>query len=272
MSKESKAVAKSEDKLPVALVANFEESAGVGFEEAGASAYAIPFLQILQSGSPQVKRSEGAFIPGAAEGMLLNTVTSRVYDVSAEGKPVRVVPVHFVQVYIEWKTRENGSGFVAEHPPTTPLATQTVKDAKNRDILPNGNQLVDTRKHYVLVVDEDGMPTPALITMASTQLKKSRRWMSQAANLKFPKRDGTGFFSPPLFAHSYLLTTVPESNDQGSWMGWGIALEGVVQDAGIFEAAKSFHAQVKAGAVKEATPGPTADAQTAAGDADKATF
>ena len=43
-------------------------SQGTGLEEATADDYAIPFLRILQSMSPQLKKSDGKFIAGAEEG------------------------------------------------------------------------------------------------------------------------------------------------------------------------------------------------------------
>ena len=51
------------------------EEAGSGFEEATSDSYAVPFLQVLQSGSPQCKKSDGKYIKGAEEGMIFNTVT-----------------------------------------------------------------------------------------------------------------------------------------------------------------------------------------------------
>lgn len=43
-------------------------SQGTGLEEAGVGDYAIPFLRVLQSMSPQLKKSDGQYIQGAEEG------------------------------------------------------------------------------------------------------------------------------------------------------------------------------------------------------------
>lgn len=223
----------------------FMEGAGSGFEEADASAYAIPFIQILQSGSPQCKKSDGAYIKGAEEGMFYNTVTQELYD---GDKGILVIPCHYSNRFIEWKTRESGGGFVAEHMPgTTP---QTAKDDKNRDVLPNGNTLVDTRNHYVLLVKEDGTVEPALITMSSTQLKKSRQWMSKMQGIKLKHPQTGAFVTAPMASRMYRLTTVPESNDKGSWFGFKTELEAVVQDRAQYQAALDFAAAVKSGAAK----------------------
>lgn len=232
-----------------ALASMFEEGSGQGFENADASAYAIPFIQILQSGSPQCKRSDGAYIKGAEEGMFLNTVTQEVTD---GAKGIRVIPCFYRRVFIEWKPRDSGGGFVAEHPATSPLVSQTVRTEKG-DQLPNGNFLVDTRSHYLLLVRDDGAYSPAVVTMTSTQVKKSRQWMSRMESIKF-KNAAQQLYTPPMFSHIYTLTTTAEQNDAGSWFGWRIGDAERLEDAGLFAAAKDFKRAIAAGEVKEQQP------------------
>lgn len=226
-----------------AMNAMFTADAGAGFEEADASAYAIPFLMILQSGSPQCKKSDGAYIKGAEEGMFFNSVTQEVFS-GEDG--IVVIPCHYSNRFIEWKPRESGGGFVAEHLPGEAPATE--KDDKNRDILPNGNILVDTRNHYVLLLDKEGNVSPALITMSSTQLKKSRQWMSKMQGIKI--KGPNGIQTAPMASRMYRLTTTPENNDKGSWFGFRIELEGIVQDPAVYKAAMEFRDAVKSGAAK----------------------
>lgn len=225
---------------------SMEEDSGSGFEEANASAYAIPFLQILQSGSPQCKKSDGAYIKGAEEGMLYNTVTQELYDGE---KGIEVIPAHYTQRFIEWKKRESGGGFVGEHQ----VAMETVKDDKGRDTLPNGNTLVDTRNHYVMIRNADGTLSPALITMSSTQLKKSRQWMSKMNGIKL-KTETRGFVTAPMFSHVYKVRTVPEQNDKGSWFGFAIDVVGKVEDISEYNEAKAFRDAIKSGAAKVQQP------------------
>jgi len=231
----------------VALANQFAEDAGAGFEEAGAAAYAIPFLQILQSGSPQCKKSDGAYIKGAEEGKFYNTVTKEIYD-GEEG--IIVIPCHFTQRFVEWQPRESGGGFVREILPTE--APPTTKDDKNRDVLPNGHTLVDTRNHYVLIKGADGSLSPALIAMSSTQMKKSKQWMSRMQGIKV--KGANGFQPAPMMSRSYKLTTVPESNDKGSWFGFNIELVGLVEDPAEYAEAVSFRNAVRSGAVKAQPP------------------
>lgn len=244
-------------------VADFSGDANAGFEKAGRDDLAIPFLTILQGLSPEVKRSEGAYIEGALEGMVLNTVSKEVIDTAKER--LVVIPCAYSRAFVEWRVREKGGGFVAEHPDTTPLQHQTTRDERGRDILPNGNQLNDTRTFYVLVVDEqNGTASPAVLTMTSTQIKKSKQWLMQQNMLKL--NNGSGSYTPPMYASRWEVDTVPESNEKGSWFGWKFTHDGYLAGPAdpLFVSAKAFYQSVTQGKVK-------ADLAKAEGDAPAST-
>lgn len=238
------------------------EEAGSGFEEATSDSYAIPFLQVLQSGSPQCKKSDGRYIEGAEEGMIFNTVTQELFDGE---KGLRIVPCHYAQRMVEWKPRDSGGGFVGEHLPTNPIVSTTYKDDKNRDVLPNGNNLVDTRNHYVLVLGEDGSITPALLAMSSTSIKTSRQWMSKMQGIKI--KGPNGFVTAPMHSREYLLTTSARSNDKGSWFVPDVKLDSILTDKSIYQAAQEFRDAIRAGKVRSSTGEETeADAESSSGD------
>lgn len=243
MAKAETAVAVQEE-TNTAMVAQSEDS-GSGFEETSAESFAIPFLSILQSGSPQCKKSDGAYIKGAEEGMLFNSVTGDMYG--EEG--VEVIPCHYSHRYIEWKLREAGGGFVGEYLPNDPIVGTTVRDDKGRNMLDNGNQLSDTRNHYVLVRTKNGL-TPAIMSLSSSQLKMSKKWMSMMQGQKIKDPTTCMFNVAPMFSSVYKVTTVPLSNDKGSWFGYDFALVGKVTDASEYAEAKAFNHAVKAGQTK----------------------
>lgn len=258
MAQAKNEVAELKQTTAVAIASMFEEDAGSGFEEADKSAYAIPFLNILQSGSPQVKKSEGAYIKGAEEGFLFNSVTQEIVD-GNDG--VIVVPCYYMRRFIQWGARDAGGGYKGEHLPTDPIINQA-KDVDGRLLLADqsgainpktSDILTDTRNHYVLVIHADGSYSPALISLSSTQIKKSRQWMSKMDGIKMKRADGS-MFTAPMFSHSYKLTTIPESNDKGSWFGWKVETNGPVTDVNIYQAAKAFRDAVGAGEVKVAQP------------------
>ena len=95
-----------------------------------------------------------------------------------------------------------------------------------------------------MVLDEHGLPNPALIVMKSTQLKKSRKWNSMMQSVKVEGKNG--LFTPPMFSQIYRLTIVSESNSKEK--------VGAVADAGIYGISKTFAASIKAGEVKAKPP------------------
>ena len=164
--------------------------------------------------------------------------------------------------YIEWAPRGQGSGApVHIYPATSDILSQTHKEpGDNKDYLDNGNYIENTANYYVMLISADGIPEPALITMKSTQLKKSRKWNSMMQSVKMSGKNG--LFTPPMYSQMYLLTTVAESNDKGKWFGWEIQRIGDVASADIYNAAKSFAQSVGAGDVKvkhESETGATAN-------------
>tara|TARA_R100001440_G_scaffold15874_3_gene26933 strand:+ start:511 stop:1299 length:789 start_codon:yes stop_codon:yes gene_type:complete len=192
-------------------------SAGTGLEEASADDYAIPFLRVLQSMSPQLKKSDGKYIQGAEEGNLFNTVTETVYD-GTEG--VVLIPCAYKKKFIEWVTRENGGGFVDDSHPATILKS-CKKDDSGRFILENGNQISETAEYYCIVAQDENAPEQVLLSLTSSQLGFSRRWNTMLNNARVQNAKGETV-PAPMFSYMYNLTTIPQSNDQYSWMGLSV--------------------------------------------------
>lgn len=261
-----KAMARTDDKSKsmTVLEGDFGAYANQGMEGTDRDSFAVPFLVVLQSNSPQCKKADPAYIPGAEEGNIYNTVTGEVFD-GEEG--VVVIPCAFQRRYVQWVDRDaggstGGAGFRGEHMPNSNAVLSAVLDNDGRlrvDDTTNkageyiGDLLVDTRNHFVLLLKDGGeMVEMAIVSMASTQVKKSKNWMSRMQALKFKDKNGK-LQTPPTFAMSYRLTTVPESNDQGSWFGWKIEPEErVAPDSAEFEAAEAFNRTVNEGGARPA--------------------
>tara|TARA_R100001369_G_scaffold40461_1_gene66487 strand:+ start:2767 stop:3576 length:810 start_codon:yes stop_codon:yes gene_type:complete len=230
---------------------SFEDASGMGFSEASTEDMSIPFIRILDKGSPQVNKRDGAHVEGAEAGSIYNTVSNEAYDGE---KGVLVVPCYFNRRYIEWKPRDLGGGYMGSYLPTDPIVATTNKNDKNADVLPNGNTLVNTAQHFVLLVDQKAESfSRALITMSSTQLKKSRRWLTQMNALTAMGKSGP--YTLPMMSHSYTLGTVPEQNDMGSWFGWVINKHLTIDlgksfERHLFEAGVAFAQSVQAGEVE----------------------
>lgn len=241
MSKANVAV-KEEQANALALVSTFEEDAQGGFDGMNQDDFALPFLRLLTNTSPEVGE-----VDGAMPGMIYNSVTGQLYDGK---KGILVVPCAYVRQYIEWAPRGSGSGApIAIYPATSDILTKTHREpGENKDYLDNGNYIENTANHYIMVVDEDGVPSPALIVMKSTQLKKSRKWNSMMMSVKLQGKNG--LYTPPMYSQLYRLSSVSESNDKGKWFGWEVERVGSVEDANVYQAAKAFATSVSAGEVK----------------------
>ena len=237
----------------------FAADAGSGMEGATSESFAIPFLSVLQKGSPQVDEASGAALDGAKAGMLFDNVNSRMFDGKAG---VIVVPCAYKRVFLRWGQRSgDNAGFRGEMSAdavATMRAAGQIVDMDGRLFvpLPDGtvndkkcDSVRDTRNHYVLLIDAaTGGWTQALISLTSTQIKKSKMLMSSLASVKFS--GPAGMYTPPTFANLVRLTTIPESNDKGTWYGVKFELAGRIDRTEVYAAAKAFHASVAANSVE----------------------
>ena len=233
-------------KLPVGLEDAFAADAGFGFEEVTSSDLQIPFLRIIQALSPQLKKSDAAFIEGAGQGDIFTTVTDKCWD-GDEG--VVVIPVYFEMKFLEFVPRTQGGGFVGELSADSNDVRTAIRDTDtNLELLHNGNELVRSAQHYVKIVHEDGNLENAIVDMKKTQLKRSRLWLSM---MMMQKHNGNTL---PSFANTYRLRTVEDGNDKGSWGSWSIALEGRVPSLEAYKDAKELHGSISRGDLKIAPP------------------
>ena len=127
--------------------------------------------------------------------------------------------------------------------------SKTTRGDDGKDRLENGNYIEETASHYVMVVESNKTST-ALITMKSTQRKKSKKWNSMMMSLRQKKRDGKGFFKPAPFTQLYTMSTVLEKNNLGSWFGWEISHVGPVESEEIMKTAFEFYESCKKGSVR----------------------
>ena len=220
------------------------ETAGEGVDYE-TSELQIPFIRVIQALSPQIKKSDAAFIKGAEQGDLFNTVTGEVWK-GEEG--INVIPCYQETKHLEFTPRDQGGGFVGELPAGDPNILKTTRQGA-KETLPSGNELVKSDQHYCMILNKDGSAQPAIVDMKSTQLKISRRWKTQIAMQKIPDKNGV-MRTPALFATIWNLKTVEESNDMGTWYNYTIEKVDLVKDKNLFIDAKNFRSSVESGAAK----------------------
>lgn len=227
--------------------------AGMGMEGVDKESFAIPFLAVLQGLSPQCETVEGA-----KPGLLINTVTNALMQTAL------VVPVAYQRRYLRWTPREAGGGFKGEmkvsEVDALMAAGKAVRDETNGRIMFEGDVLKDTRIHFAFLLRDDGGYERVILSMAGTQVKKSKRWMSLINGIQVKAPNGA-MFTPPSFSHYYSVKTVKEENDKGKWHSFDMSLGGRIEDAGLYNAAKEFHSQVTAGKVNVTPPAEDLDAE-----------
>lgn len=252
----SNVVPMSSAGLPADIAAEAAELAGMG-TSAAADDNIIPFLSLLQDMSPQAKKRDPAYIEGAEPGFIFNKASRQIWG---PDDVLEVQPCYFDRSIVEWVPRNNGGGFVARHPllPAGPEATMQQLGAqqkpdpqdpkKMRWVLPNGNELIDTRYHFVNIVHPDGRLEPVVLSFSSTGHGVSRQWMTLMRQAQVPTAKGP--VVAPSFFKKYRVKSQARSNNKGDFFVLAVEDAGWIQDAGIRAAGRALYESVSSGSVK----------------------
>lgn len=241
-----------------------------GFEGINSDTIAFPFIKILQSLSPQLKKSKAEYIEGAEPGMLYNNVTNKCYK-----PPVEVVVGRFDRYFVEWKPERGG--FCGAHTPedvARMAATGFLKANERGQYFDQESRNVFQETYvYYIVFPNDMEAGVCLLSLSSTQLREARRWNRLLVSTYVP---GTNRRAQPYFM-KWALTTPEMSNDKGDWNGFKVDFAGFVNPETlqmVCEERKALPSTVKADlALLEAPPAydgpPTYDTSRAARDDDE---
>jgi hypothetical protein len=174
-----------------------------GFEDLTQQTMAIPFVRILQQLSPQVNKKDPAYVEGAEEGLLFNTITKEVL-----GSSVSVIALKFERIFIEWKPQRQG--LVGYHTPehAEQIAVDKTFGAwKTKD----GNILAETYVYMVLIEghEKDGI---AVISLSSSSIKVAKTWNRlMTTHILSNGKKAMPYYMVWKFSAEYV------SNDKGNW-------------------------------------------------------
>jgi hypothetical protein len=209
-------------------IIDYDALSGAGFENTSEKDLSLPFLNLLQSNSPEVKKQNAKYVPGAEAGMILNSQTRQVFDGQ---KGIVIVPLFVTHLYTKWNSRDAGGGFRG----TLELQDSLVKTAqeafdRNHDpkkklskhlLLPTGENIVETYYVFALVLSDDG-ETPVggvVIPFTSTKITAYKKGIyTPCYTMKGPNGK-----IPPLFSHRLRLTTALETRPDGESFNYRIA-------------------------------------------------
>ena len=237
-----------------------EEDSGAGLENFTTEDMQIPFIRILQALSPQLNKQDPLYIKGAEQGDIFNTVSGEIYKADTG---LTVVPAYFEQKFLEFALRSTGGGFIKELSPDDKDINLTNREG-TIEMLPSGNELVRTHQHLVIAKGENEM-APAVLDMKKTQLKVSRRWNTLKNGIRLPSGKPM-----PLYGTAWKITTVSESNDQGTWYNYKLdRITEITKDIeSMMLEARNMYQSVRKGEVKMAA----ASADEMADKGDEAPF
>lgn len=220
--------------LPAFLAASVAEDAGKGVSNDAADNI-VPLIYLLQSGSKQCKPRDPDYIQGAKEGDIWLRNSGRPLISGEEG--ILVQPCFFGKYWQEWKL-PRGSGPGDRHNERPPEA-QEVPDPEKPDrkiwMMPNGNQITETRTHVVRVFLPTGEKLPYVVNFSSSGHTVSRTWMAMMG----VKRVGND--QAPSYACLYRLKVKGRTRGPDSWVVFDPSDAGWVQTQEDYDAGKALY-------------------------------
>lgn len=261
----------------VADVYDYGQDAREGFEDISVNDISIPFLNLLQSNSPEVEEQT---IPGAVAGAVMNSVTREIMTL-----PVVFQPIYREQVWVNWRPRREGGGVISRHAPDDQIVLDVIArnggsrippqgDDKKRIPFkgPEGGELVETYYIYGFILDEAGESIDGygVLSFSSTKIKVQKDWVSAMFTVKG---------QPPLFAHRAKISTSREKREGGSFFNFAISpfaatwRESLINPStpvgqNLLTEAKSFREMIMSGLARADTSGMKADGDTIEGSAE----
>ena len=212
---------KIKDSAKVPSTIDLESMAGQGSEFVTANDQKLPMLKILYANSPVLDDTDGKYIEGAKPGDIYSETSGILW----KGKEcILLVPCLYINTFNEWKDKGDSPGRPIKIHTDPAIMTETKRGDDNKDRLPNGNYIEDTGNHFVFILDKDYQPVEqALITMKSTQKKKSKTWNTMISTRR--RQGKNGMLNPARWSTVYRLCTTKESNSQNSWYGWVVEFD-----------------------------------------------
>jgi len=207
---------KSGDTTDVAIkedaklgVYDYGDDVGGGFQNQTSDDIAIPFISIVQSNSAEMNEQDFKD-KNIQAGQIINRTTGELYD------EIVFIPSITDHKYVEWIKVDDGGGYVGDYEIDDPVVLKCKSEQPlGKYELEGGNELIETFYVYGLLVLPDGSFMPAVMPMASTNIKAYKDWMFRAKSvmIKTPTRR----INPPLFAHRYKLKTIHQTKGKQSW-------------------------------------------------------
>lgn len=220
----AKEIAKQEDTKEVSLASSnpYAEYGQQGFEDVKATDLIIPYISLIQSGSPELADKK---IPGIEVGDLINTVTGELVKGSVG---INFIPCHIQESWVEWVPRTKGGGLVAQYDVDSDIVKSVIvknggskippkdEDGKRVSFKHNKNELIETYYVYGLLLDDSGENSNgfAVMTFSGTKINPYKKFITSMMTIKG---------KPPIFAFRGTLKSTEQKNDYGKFANFQIS-------------------------------------------------
>ncbi len=194
MAKAEKAVALPNNTALATATPEWLKKGNRGSENVEVNDLILPRLGQIQALSPQIKKSDPAFIEGAEQGELFNPLTSEIY-----GTALTFIPILFRKEWVVFKDRKAGGGFFG--------AFQSEKESlefieKHEDS--SKLESIESHNHIGMIVNNDGTRSQIVFTCTKSKIKASRKLNSLVAMAGVDR-----------FAKAYQIVSVEAQNNSG---------------------------------------------------------
>ena len=220
-----------------------------GAEEIKKEDISTPILKILHQLSPECNERDPKYVEGSKPGMIYASSFGSLIDGEKEG--INIVVAHTQTRFPEWQERgDSASAPVGTH---MQIPADATEERNGRYRLPNGNYVEKTAYFYVLALDPEGDPRPAVITMRSSNLSPARELNNLITNLRVS--DDKGTFQPAAYSALFNLKTVGKTAGSKSWHVYKPSKIRMLdisnsQDASLYVAAQELQKTVAKGTAK----------------------
>jgi len=220
-----------------------------GNEDVGKDDLIIPRLAIVQAISPELDKNDPAYIPGAENGMMFNTLTRELMT------EIMVISIKFEKPFLLWRDRKKGGGFGGQYP-----TTEEADAARSAFENPAEWEITDTPTNLCIAIPADGSkPYEIAIPLPKSKAKVSRSWNSLIR-----------LAGGPRFGRIYKITPCDDKNSTGEkYKNFKVELAGFPSEA-LFKMAQELYKLVDAGELKYQPD--YSDESTTTAEADKPAF
>ena len=172
-----------------------------GFEGTNSETFRTPFMKILQAMSPELKKSDPNFVPGAQMGTFCNSATKEVHE------SLDIIVLKVDHSLLVWKPSRGG--FVGRHSKAEEGQLVSSQEGVQKwDV--EGNEVIDTIEFFCMNAND---PSDLFIlSLSKASIKHAKSFATRLRMLKMNNRPvGVSW------AGVWNIQVVEESNEMGSW-------------------------------------------------------